>query len=198
MNRLDAELSRHLRPVIAPDELWDRIEGGAVAQRPTAWRWHIWAVAAAAAAMLALCFSLRSDTTPYLERLAASELAAGTGTMDLRSHDPAQIRAWVKANAGLDVRLPGEIARSVQILGVTLLRGEEPVACISYRVGGRDARLLVARGSSGSQHHAARLTGNSSSWTFGRQMYALAWSAPLEGNGACILCHLDNRAGPHT
>ena len=192
-NKLEAELSRHLRPVTAPEELWLRIQGGAIAEKPVRLRWPIWAVAAAAAAMLALCFSLRSATIPYLERMASRELASGAAAPDLRSDDPTRIRAWVKAHAGLDVPLPNEPAQGVQLIGVSLLQGEGPVACITYRVGGHEAKLLVTRGAARPQHHPTKLDSGVASWTQGKQLYALAWGGPQEGNAACVLCHLDGR-----
>ena len=198
IGRLEAEIARQLQPVSAPEELWERIQGDVAAVRPiSSPRWPLWAIAAAAAATLALCFSLRSATSPDLEKLADRELASGVSDLDLRSDDPAQIRSWLKTHAGLDVPLPATRPGSLQLIGVRLLGGDQPVACISYRVGGRITKLLVTRGTSAARHGAAQPANGFITWSLNRQTYALASTAPREASGACILCHLE-RTSPRS
>jgi hypothetical protein len=195
VSKFDAELSRHLRPVAAPEGLWERIQENSRPEPAATLRWPLWAFAAALAATIALfCLSLRSDTTPYLTRLAARETAADSGTMDFRSSDPAQIRAWVQANAGFDIPLPAEGA--VQLTGVKLIRGGKLAACVSYRIGDRSGRLLVAQGSSAAPQHPAVQRESThgvslASWSMGGQQFALAWPASQDLHGACVVCHVE-------
>jgi hypothetical protein len=195
VSKFDAELSRHLRPVAAPDGLWERIQDSHLPEPSATLRWPLWAFAAAVAATIALfCLSLRSDTTPYLTRLAAHEMAADSGPMDFRSGDPSQIRAWVKANAGFDIPLPAE--GPVQLIGVKLIRGGKLTACVSYRIGDRAGKLLVAQGSSPAPQHPSVQRESAqgvslASWAIGGQQFALAWPASLDVHGACVVCHVD-------
>jgi len=197
VNKFDAELSRHLQAVTAPEGLWERIQEGRTPQRVERPRWPLWAFAAALAAMVALCcFSLRSDTTSYMAQLAAQDLAGGSEPVDFRSSDAAEIRAWVKANAGLDIPLPAE--NSVRLIGVSLIRDGGPAACISYRIGNREGRLVVARGASAAPQHRAMSHGVDqgtalASWVMQGQTYALA-TAPQDLRAACVLCHGEGRA----
>jgi hypothetical protein len=198
INKFDAELSRHLQPVTAPEGLWERIQEGRASQPVERARWPLWAFAAALAAMVALCcFSLRSSTTSYVAQLAARDLAGGSARLDFRSSDAAEIRVWVKANAGLDVPLPAE--NSVRLIGVSLIRDGGPAACISYRIGNREGRLVVAGGASAMPQHRAMEHGVDqgaalASWVMQGQTYALA-SAPQDLRAACVLCHAEGRAG---
>ena len=196
VSRFDAELFRHLRPVKAPEALWDRIQEVSAPERQAPVRWPVWAFAAAVAATIALfCFSLRSDTTPYMAKLAAAELDANVERVDFRSEDPVRIRAWVKANTGTDVPLPAQV--SVRLIGANLIG--KGTACISYRIGNQVGKLVVARGASAAPQHASieystRNGASVASWTMQGQTYALAWSAPGDMHSACILCHLDAAA----
>jgi len=194
VNRFDAELARGLRPVSAPDRLWDCLETRLDAVDTIVYappRWPLWALALAVAATIALfCFTLRSDTTSYMAKLAAGELS-DKRQVEFRSGDPAEIRAWVKAKAGLEIALPAEA--SVELVGVSLIGG---MACVSYRVGTREGKLLVAHGGSAvPQHprleHAVYRGAALSSWAMLGQTYALAWSNPQDSHGACVLCHVD-------
>ena len=195
--RLEEELARHLRPVAAPADLWLRIEeprGGYVV---LARRWPVWAFAAALAATIALfCFSLRSDTGSYLAKSAVRELARGVDDVQFRSADPAAIRAWVRANAGFDIPLPPRSADNVKIIGVSVVHSGAPMVCVTYRVGNRPSRLLVARAAAVTpQHHSideSRYRGMPvSTWVMNGQTYALA-SAPVEkAHAGCVLCHVD-------
>jgi len=198
VNKFDAELSRNLQPVTAPEALWERIQEGPGPRPAERVRWPLWAFAAALAVTLALCcFSLRSDTTSYMAQLAARELAGGSERVDFRSSDPAEIRAWVKANAGLDIPLAAE--HSVRLIGASLIGNAGPVACISYRIGNREGMLMVARGTAAAPPHRSMEHGVDrgaalASWVMQGQTYALA-SAPQDLRAACLLCHAEGRAG---
>jgi hypothetical protein len=157
VNKFDAELSRHLLAVTAPEALWERIQEGRRPQPVERVRWPLWAFAAALAAMIALfCFSLRSGTTSYMAQLAARDLNGGS------------------------------------------IRDGGPAACISYRIGNREGRLVVARGASAAPQHRAMSHGVDqgtalASWVMQGQTYALA-TAPQDLRAACVLCHGEGRA----
>ena len=189
-SRLERELVRELRPVMAPDELWLRIEEpGRV--HTAMLRWPLWAFAAAIAATIALfCFSLRSDTTSYMAKLAARELTRGGEDVQFRSADPAQIRTWVRSNTGIDVPLPDKTRNDVKLIGASVWRNGSPMACVTFRVGNRRSQLLVASGSAAPPHTAAQQSGIPGvqffSWRMQGQAYLLASENVAS---ACVLCH---------
>jgi len=205
INRIELELSRHLKPSAAPDELWSRVQTASSSnhakerigmQKP---RWLLWPVAAAVAAVIALCyFSVDPDFTPDLAKAARQELASGSEKVDFRSSDPVEIRAWIESHAGLDIPLAS--AHSVEFIGVTLLKNSPCVVCVSYRIGKEKGELLVARGGFGVPKHpstkATFLRGTTTiSWAAAGQAYAIA--TRQEGqNSACLLCHADRGHSP--
>ena len=189
----EPELSRHLGPVKAPDELWDRGQGAqAVRLRPS--RGMPWQWAAAALAMVAMIAGItvwrnRSLTT---EERAVRALARGTEQLQFHSDDLAEIRNWVKAGSDLDIPLRGQPAPAVQLIGVSLTRQGTPAAEISYRVGDMDARLVISKVSSdGDGRHAFVKSGtfhgaNFQSWTMRGEMFTIAAADARVG---CLLCH---------
>jgi hypothetical protein len=193
VSKFEAELSRHLRPVSAPDRLWEKIEGAGGAERPARAPWPLWAFAAAALAALTLfCLSLRSDPTPYLATLAAQQLAANARPIEFHSGDAAEIQRWAKRYAGLDIPLAG--GRGIQLLGASVIRNGALSLCVSYRVGDHAGKLLVTRGSSGAAEHAAMQTAFQRgaalvSWTAEGQTYALAAPDVRALRAACVMCH---------
>ena len=198
INRIEAELSQHLKPSPAPHELWRSVQTGlsAQVQKP---RWFLWSIAAAVAATSAFCyFSVDADSTSDLAKAAWRELARGSEKVDFRSSDPVKIRAWIEAHAGLDIPLTS--AHSVEFIGATLLKSSPCVVCVSYRIGAEKGELLVARGGSGGpKHPSIRQTffrGTTTiSWAAGGQTYAIA--TPKEGlHSACVLCHVDPKRSP--
>jgi hypothetical protein len=78
--RFESELSRHLGPVKAPDQLWDRLQGAGAGQsrisvRTPFWtRSWTWVAAAAAVAGLAIGVNLMRNRNLSLEELAVSTL----------------------------------------------------------------------------------------------------------------------------
>jgi hypothetical protein len=200
VNKWDEELARQLRPVAAPEDLWFRIHEPHQGHGRATVRWPAWAFAAALAATIALfCFSLRSDTKSYLAKFAAADLARGLEDVQFRSGDPAQIRAWVQVNAGMDIPLPPKAGENVRLIGVSVFHGGSPMVCVTYRVGDQPSRLLVTRGTATAPHHGSmeqsRYHGTSlSAWVMRGQSYMLAWSAPEKAHAACALCHVGPRA----
>lgn len=200
-NRLDEELARCLRPVAAPPDLWFRMHEPRYSYRGAVLRWPVWAFAAAVAATIALfCFSLRSDTDSNLTKFAAGELARGLDDVQFRSADPAQIRLWVQANAGIDIALPARAVPDVKLIGVSVFRSGAPMVCITYRVGNQPSRLLVTQATAAAPHHSSmeqrHYRGTSlSTWVMHGQTYMLASSTPENSRAACVLCHVDGGAG---
>jgi hypothetical protein len=172
MNRneewLEAELQRGLRRVSAPAELWDRVQS-AQPVRPTtrkkAHRALAWAIAAVALLFAAGVSQVKSASNPQF---------AG-----LRCQNPAELRAWVRANTGLDVPLRAASSPELQLQGAReVANGVE----IAYRTGNRDAALLVSR---------ADGAANISHWMMDGQRYTLTSDSPADLQMACKLCHLD-------
>ena len=133
-------LAEHLDRVVAPDELWERI------QRPRvkAARVPIGVNAARLCACAALALILLM--IPWQR--------------GVRSGDAAEIRGWVRAKAGIDVPLRAYPA-GVQLIGANASRGSVEIA---YRVSNRDGRLFI-----GGRHAASSgkvFTGSIAGHTF--------------------------------
>jgi hypothetical protein len=88
--------------------------------------------------------------------------------LGIRSEQGAQIRDWVKVNAGLDVPLRGDPS-PVRLVGATVVKGGVEIACL---VGNREARLVVSKAAS----------------SHGR--YTLKCATPEDLKTACLLCHV--------
>lgn len=170
---LESDLGHSLREVTAPPELWDRVQSVRV-RRPQASRGLVWAVAA----------------TVVLATLALSKLPAGRSQqMAFHCQNPAQLRAWVKANAGFNVPLRASLPASIQLVGARAVEGRVEIA---YRAGNRDAMLLVSRADRGAVNVAhSQANGKVSSWVMAGQRFTLACNDPADLQLACKLCHLD-------
>src|SRR5690349_15926223 len=98
---VEAELRQGLQSVRAPEELWERIQrrDAGVARGG---RRYVWAIAAAAMAMLVLF------------------LARPRG--EFQSGDAARIRAWVRLHTGLDV--PLQASTALQLVGAKGTEGK--------------------------------------------------------------------------
>jgi hypothetical protein len=196
----EPELSRHLGPVRAPDELWDRVHGAEVSSshrvytsRPRTRAWQ-WAAAAAATVAVVAGITVWQNRTLSGEEQAVRALSRAPEQLQFRSADLAELRAWVKTDTGLDVPLPVHTSSSVQMVGAYVSRkGSTPTAEISYRVGGVDAALVVSRiPMEGEGRHAFVKSGSYhgssfQSWTMRGQMYTLASADARVG---CLLCHI--------
>lgn len=166
MDNLESLLARELRPVAAPAELWGRVEMPRAPRSrvaPLRWAW----AAAAAVLVAAFAWGLRSPR-------------------ELRSSDPAEIRVWARANAGIDVPLAARTP--ARLAGARLAGGAVE---ISYSVDGFDATLRVAkaepRGASG--HGSFDIGARTASWVSRGLRYTLACSSPEALQVACRLCH---------
>lgn len=185
---LEPDLRRGLREVAAPAELWDRIQtprtaprtAPQVARSNAGRRRFVWALAA----------------TVVLATLALSKLPARHETLAgnsqqiaFRCQNPAQLRAWVRANTGFNVPLRAPLPASIQLIGARAVEGRAEIA---YKAGNRDAMLLVSRAAPGAVNVAhSQVNGKVSSWTMDGQRFTLACNDSADFQLACKLCHLD-------
>ena len=157
---MEEELERSLRRVSAPEELWDRIQSPQHVRARVRTRFMAWATVPVL--MFAALWGSHSRNNPSVQ---------------FHSSDPAEIRAWVKANAGLDVPLhAGNLAGAKVVSART--------AEIAYKVAGRDVSLLVS-----DARTSVRRNGRSVSWMSGGQTYLLACAEPQDFK-ACVMCHV--------
>jgi len=196
----EPELARHLGPVKAPDQLWDRVQGAASAGRSVspvrtrqtgwnpAWAW----VSAVALVALAAGLTVWLNRELTHEQIAVRALSRTPEQLQFRSADLSELRAWVKNDTGMDVPLPVRTASSVQMVGAYVSRKKTTTAEISYRVGGTDVALVVSKiPAQGDGRHAFVKGGsyhgaNFQSWTMRGQMYTIASADARVG---CLLCH---------
>jgi hypothetical protein len=178
---LESVLSRDLKKVEAPAELWERVQRPAAARRSSGAIRLVWSFALGLVVIATAVLGLRGH-----ESQAA-------GSAELRSGDPAQVRGWVRSNTGLDVALPGVLAPSVRLMGARIVNASVPSVEVAYRVGDHEATLLVARtsGSVATRHADLRTVNNDGkiTWVMHGQEYTLQGAGPEEARVACLLCH---------
>jgi hypothetical protein len=194
----EPELKRHLAPVQAPEELWDRVHAapvvtGVVQLRPSRGMTWQWAAAAVATVAIIAGVTVWQNRDISGEERAVRALSRTPEQLQFHSADAAELRAWVKTGTGLDVPMPAHTASSVQLVGAYVSRkGSTPTAEISYRVGGQDATLVVSKiPMEGNGRHQFVKSGsyhgsNFTSWTMRGQMYTIASADARVG---CLLCH---------
>lgn len=177
---LESRLQRGLHGVIAPPELWHRMQSVRVSRPQEASRGLVWALAAAAV-LAAVALSMLPARR--------GSIAGDSQQVDFHCQNPAQLRAWVRANAGFDVPMRAALPASIQLIGARAVQGRAEIA---YRAGNRDALLLVSRADAGSANAPhSRVSGEVSSWVMGGQRFTLACNDPADFQLACKLCHLD-------
>ena len=193
----EPELSRHLGPVQAPDELWDRVNGTDVSQRvyTLASRKHVgwrWAAAALATVAVVAGITVWQNREISGEERAVLALGRAPDQLEFRSENLAEIRTWVKNGTGLDVPMPGRTSPVVRMIGARVNRAGVPTAEIAYRVGDADVSLVVSRiPQEGDGRHQFVKSGtyhgsSFQSWTMRGQMYTIASADAKVG---CLLCH---------
>lgn len=195
----EPELRRHLSPVKAPDELWDRIQSAdpssfEVVRTPKP-RFGMTLAWGAAAVLIVAAIT---GVTTWRNRILSSEeravraLARAPEQVEFRSADLSEIRNWVKDSSGLDVPLRGLPGTNVQLIGASLVRQGVPTAEISYRVGGMNAALVISKAAEGGEgKHAFVKSGsfhgaNFQSWTMRGEMFTIA---AADAHAGCVLCH---------
>ena len=190
------ELKRHLGPVRAPDELWDRVHnaagGNPVRMRQTGWNPAWGWVTAVALVALAAGLTVWLNRPLSREQMAVRALSRTPEQLQFRSASLAEIRAWVKNGTGLDIPLPVRTASSVQMIGAYVSGRRTPTAEIVYRVDGVDTALVVSKIPLEGEGRHAFVKGGSYhgadflSWTMRGQMYTIASADARVG---CMLCH---------
>lgn len=172
-------LERGLREVHAPPELWDRIQAPQAVRRNGNSRRLMWATAATVVLAAVALSRVQSPVRQDSQRIA------------FHCQNPAQLRAWVKANTGFDVPLRAAPPLSIQLIDAQMMEGTREVEIV-YRAGNDHATLLVSRADPGaaSMPHS-RISGTVSSWVMDGQRFTLACNDPAGLQLACKLCHLD-------
>ena len=193
----EPELKRHLGPVQAPDELWDRVHGAqAVPLRPSRGMTWQWAAAALATVAIVAGIAVWRNRELSSEERAVRALSRTPEQLQFHSTDLAEIRHWVKAGSDLDIPLRGQPAPAVRLIGASLTRqgthnGAQAVE-ISYRVGDMDATLVISKTTGdGDGRHAFVKSGsyhgsNFQSWTMRGEMFTIA---AADARAGCLLCH---------
>ena len=189
----ESELNRHLGPVQAPDELWDRVhDAHAVPLRPSRGMTWQWAAAALATVAVVAGITVWQHREISGEERAVRALSRTPDQLEFRSEDLTEVRTWVRSGTGLDVPLPGRTSPMVHMIGAHVNRAGVPTAEISYRVGDADATLVVSKiPMEGDGKHAFVKSGSYQgssfqSWTMRGQMSTLASADAKVG---CLLCH---------
>ena len=199
---VEALLERHLAPVTAPRELWERVRYPSQ-PRPSHEQQVPRKLAWALAALLAFAAAVSSLRTP--QSIAANEAAAfqalarETGDLEFQSGKAAEIRAWVHSRTGIDVAIPENPDSRVRLLGAHV--APAGTLEIAYSVGDRRAALVVSKAASSGlnnlRHRELSREPNQSrrtySWTLDGQQYTLACAVPGELQAACLLCHADSQ-----
>jgi hypothetical protein len=193
----EPELSRHLGPVKAPEELWDRVrQGSRAGERTSTPDWGkswIWVAAVAATVTaLAIGVSIVRSRNLSLEELAVAALGRNPDQLKFRSAEAPAVRAWIKSGTGLDVPMPPALSPAVHLVGATVVSSKVPTAEVSYRVGDMDVTLAISKAdpAADSKHtfvrsgsvHGAKFT----TWSMRGQMYTVAAADARVG---CLLCH---------
>ena len=153
-------LAHQLDRVVAPEELWERVRSPRVVSEKRVHRSVNAARVGACATVLLLAIWLF------------------VGRASVRSADAGEIRAFVKAKAGIDLPLRAQPA-GVRLVGASFRKGSAEVA---YQVGGRDGRLTV----DGRHGSSARVF----TWTMSGHTYTLECATPEDLKIACNLCHI--------
>jgi hypothetical protein len=188
-DRLERELRQGLRSVTAPPELWDRVRAAQFTKPPRSNRRLVWALAAGVALIAVGLSVVQRESVVGDEAFALRALASDSQRIAFHCQNPAQLRAWVRAQTGLDVPLRANPPASIQLIGARNLGASAEIA---YRAGDQAAVLLVSRAGAGSANVAHnRVSGNVSSWVMDGQRYTLASNDPADLQLACKLCHLD-------
>lgn len=205
---LEKELARQLKPVAAPENLWERINGQprrtpARERRGMPFAWIFWPVAAAMALVAVVGVMRSRDRASTEDRFTETEvalLATHRGKVDFRPETFEDARAWVKRRSAIDIEVPAGHPPvddgNVQLVAVRMMnmRGL-PIAAIEYKVGEETATLFVSgkrpglagddMGPSLHLHSRRGLT----YWNMRNETYTIAFTSTGNPHGACMLCH---------
>jgi anti-sigma factor RsiW len=201
--RLEAELTRQLGAVTAPDSLWLRIHEQRRPLRVRPNPWKTWSIAGASLLVLlaGLAWRLGASLTPHpdLALVAQQELRdmlSGAQNLDLRSTDRAEIERWVRDQTGVDLKLASFGGEGAELCGARVFRaGGFSGAVLAYRVDGHAAAMVVTghSGTAGPRHTSLEEKVNGDmvlySWQRAGGEYALAAAGTEKPQRPCVLCH---------
>jgi len=157
---IEQELEQSLRRVAAPQDLWDRIHSSQQPRIRVRTRFMAWA------------------TVPVVMLVALwGSHPRSNAAIQFRSSDPGEIRAWVRANADLDVPLHDGNLAGASIVSPRTVE-------IAYRTGGHEMSLFVSDAAA-----PVRAAVGTISWSAGGQAYLLACAEP-QYLKSCALCHV--------
>jgi hypothetical protein len=162
-------LAHQLDRVRAPEELWERVRSPRVAPR----------VVPRVAKRKRVHMSVNAAGMSACATVLLLGIWLFVGRTSVRSGDAGEIRAFVKAKAGIDLPLRKQ-SDGVQLTGARVAKGSVEVA---YRVGKRDGRLLV--GGSVASGGPRVFT-----WSMDGHTYTLECATPEDLKIACNLCHI--------
>jgi len=144
-------LARELSPVAAPDGLWERIQN----PRPRVQR------------NVKPTF-LRACATLACIAMVLSVVLLRPSRQEIRSANPAEVQAWIRTKAGVDIPLRSHLPAEIRLTGARMVNGRAEIA---YLVSGRACR--ATRQPSPSKH-----------------AFALSCTNPSDLKLACALCHI--------
>ncbi len=144
-------LARELSPVPAPEGLWERIQNPKPRVRPN----------------VNTTF-LRACATLACIAIVLSAVWLRPSRQEIRSANPAEVQAWIRAKAGVDVPLRSHLPAELRLIGARLVNGRAEIA---YLVSGRACR--ATRQPSPAKH-----------------AFALSCTNPDDLKVACALCHI--------
>jgi hypothetical protein len=161
-------LTEHLRPLAAPPEL--RFSRSVARPHPPVWN--------------AMLLRFAAATLVVLGGVEAVLHLRATSGIEYACTSSAQLQAWMRSSAGVDVPLPSALPPSVKLLGANrLAEGVEVV----YTVEGRTEKLRVSNvRSAGPAHHFEDRPGGVVAWSMGGHLYQVESG---DASLACRLCH---------
>ncbi len=169
---LEQALAQHLRPVTAPEQLWERIQNPRkVKSRGMDLRYGL---AAAVLLLVAIVWGFHSRQQSTLESATAAE-----------------IKDWIELKTGLEIPLRVESSTAVRLVSASVGKGTAEIAC---RVGNHEAKLMVSKARSGPLNAGGHRNYKGQrvfSWIMAGQFYTLACASPEDMRIACLLCHSD-------
>jgi hypothetical protein len=201
---LERELARQLAPVAAPGNLWYRIHQPReeFATRRVSGDWFFWPVVAVMVLLVCAGAWRTLVTQQNPDNMSDQDLlvmAKSSSALDFRSESFDEIRRWVKAEANIDIDVPGgpPVAErvTVKMLGARLIHFHGmPVAVVDYLVGAGVATLFVSgkhAGLRGDSEVTKHLFSDQPrfSWNMRNETYTIAYSGSRSSRPACLLCH---------
>jgi hypothetical protein len=169
---LEPLLNEHLRPAVAPEALWDRVQYPRDTRSRSARLSLVWAPALVPLIAL-LIWGFHPQREP-------SKLQSGSAR---------EIQAWVRANTGLDIPMRADMPPAIRLTGATLRQSS--AAEVTYRAGGHAVGLVVSKTTAANSATHALPNRTRLSWSMGGQSYTLTCVDPTDLKIACLLCHTE-------